>query len=350
MSDLTQFDHYLDRNSPAALLIREHLVPVEGPEGVIFPASFAPEQKDSPSQYNIDGPDGKNVCLIDSVGSQANRIEPLFKEDPYTSLVPQIIIQAGEKSINLIDAGHRAGDAIIRCSELQAELQNAFKAFLKGDAVPLAKIAPTSLVFGVWDSRDTQAKLPRLIASTIRAYDVRRLTRSAQYKATIRYVEAGLLDEPKDTASKKAYSKRGYQDAPAVGTPGGVIADGGIRREAILALTPLRLLGAKGDKAQRLALHRYIMGLALTAFTHRTADYLRQGCLLILDVQHPEPRAFSEVYSDGKRQACAITHESALAYTMKAAASFGVGPNRAIMFDKVKAKKDAQKKENSSEE
>ena len=36
----------------------------------------------------------------------------------------------------------------------------------KGDPTPLAKIAPTSLVFGVWDSRDTQAKLPRLVAST----------------------------------------------------------------------------------------------------------------------------------------------------------------------------------------
>ena len=41
----------------------------------------------------------------------------------------------------------------------------------------LAKIAPTSLVFGAWDSRDTQAKLPRLIASTIRAYDVVKLSR-----------------------------------------------------------------------------------------------------------------------------------------------------------------------------
>jgi CRISPR-associated protein Csb1 len=29
--------------------------------------------------YNIDElPDGSNVCLIDSFGSQANRIEPLF--------------------------------------------------------------------------------------------------------------------------------------------------------------------------------------------------------------------------------------------------------------------------------
>src|SRR5690606_10974288 len=123
----------------------------------------------------------KNICLIDSVGSQANRIEPMFSSGEYAALVPQIVVKAGEKEINLLDAGHRAGDALVRCSGLKADLHSAFISQLRGDAEPLARIAPTSLVFGVWDSRDTQAKVPRLLASTIRAYDVRKLTRSAQY-------------------------------------------------------------------------------------------------------------------------------------------------------------------------
>ena len=148
-------------------------MPVEGHDGVLFPATFAAGDG-FPGGYNIDGDaNGANVCLIDTVGSQANRIEPLFAEEKYKSLVPQIVVEAGEKEVNLLEAGHRAGDAIVRCSELQQTLQDAFKAVLKGDATPLAKIAPTSLVFGVWDSRDTQAKLPRLIASTIRAFNVR---------------------------------------------------------------------------------------------------------------------------------------------------------------------------------
>ena len=62
----------------------------------------------------------------------------------------------------------------------------------------LAKLAPTSLVFGAWDSRDTQAKLPRLIASTIRAYNVRKLRRSAQFVPAVDYVSEGLLEEPDD--------------------------------------------------------------------------------------------------------------------------------------------------------
>ena len=41
MSDLSRFDRYLDDDGPAALVIREYLMPVEGKEGVLFPATFA---------------------------------------------------------------------------------------------------------------------------------------------------------------------------------------------------------------------------------------------------------------------------------------------------------------------
>jgi len=195
MSELTQFDYYLKDDGPAALVIREPLMPVEGTDGVLFPATFA-SGDNFPGGYNIDGDlNGANVCLIDSVGSQANRIEPLFAKEKYAALIPQIVVKAGEKHVNILEAGHRAGDALVRCSELQVELQNAFKSILKGDAEPLAKIAPTSLVFGVWDSRDTQAKLPRLVASTIRAYNVRKLTRSAQFNPATEFVNDNLLDE-----------------------------------------------------------------------------------------------------------------------------------------------------------
>src|SRR6516162_9976670 len=105
MAELTQFDCYLSDDGPAALVIRQHLMPVEGPDGVLFPATFAAAAGDGSSGgYNIDSsPDGSNVCLIDSVGSQANRIEPLFMQDNYQHLVPQIIVKAGEKEINLLE-------------------------------------------------------------------------------------------------------------------------------------------------------------------------------------------------------------------------------------------------------
>src|SRR6266436_1004427 len=189
MIDLKKFDAWLDDAGPAALVIREHLVPVEGSDGVLFPATFAAGDGFA-GGYNVDHfADGKSVCLIDSVGSQANRIEPLFSKPGYSEMVPQIVVKAGDKLVNLLEAGHRAGDAIVRCSELQEEVRAGFVSVQRGNAEPLAKIAPTSLVFGAWDSRDTQAKLPRLIASTIRAFNVRELTRSAQYVPAAEYVK-----------------------------------------------------------------------------------------------------------------------------------------------------------------
>lgn len=346
MNDLTRFDPWLSDDGPAALVIREHLMPVDGPDGVVFPATFA-AGNGFPGGYNIDKFDAEgkeNVCLIDSVGSQANRIEPLFMEDPYKDLVPQIIIRAGTKEVNLLEAGHRAADAIVRCSELQEELRSAFLQSLQGDAEPLARIAPTSLVFGVWDSRDTQEKRPRLLASTIRAFNVRPLTRGAVYIPPIDYAELQVFsEEDKQKAEgdpKSPLAKRGFVHVPASATHGGVIATGGIRRDAILSLNALRLLKAASDVNKTRALQRYILGLALTAFTYSPVGYLRQGCNLTLAPE--KPRVFEEVYPDGQRKPLTLTHEEALRYARSAATAFGVGPSRTVEFDNERAKRDVK--------
>jgi CRISPR-associated protein Csb1 len=333
MSDLAQYDAWLTNDNFAALVIREFLEPVEGPDGVFFPATYAPaeDKKVFPGGYNIDPPEGeKNVCLVDSVGSQANRIEPLFAKPDLAHLIPQISVKAGEKSVSILEAGHRAGDALVRCTPLQKELQNAFKAILKGDAEPLARIAPTSLVFGVWDSRDTQAKLPRLVASTIRAFDVKRLKRSAQYNPSTDYIGDKLLEDTTDTKLKDAYAERGFVHVPATGSHGGVIATGEIRRDATLSLAALRLLAAGNDPAKTLTLRRYILGLSLVAFTSNASTYLRQGCNL---VPSEKPRVFNLVHSDGKREVQSFTRADALKYASVAAKAFGVAGGKEVSFD-----------------
>jgi CRISPR-associated protein Csb1 len=335
-----RFDTWLTNNGPAALVIREHLVPVEGADGVLFPATFAAsEDKVFRGGYNIDQfPDGTNVCLIDSVGSQANRIEPLFMDGDYAKLIPQITVIAGKKKVNLLEAGHRAGDALVRCCPaLQQELQGAFKALLDGDAEPLARLAPTSLVFGVWDSRDTQAKLPRLIDSKIRAHNVRKLTRSAQFNPATDYLAQGLLEDVADKKVKDAYAERGFVHVPATGTHGGVVATGGIRRDAVLHLAALRLLKASTDE-KTLALRCYVLGLSLTALTAPTSGYLRQGCNLVPDIE--KPREFSVVYCDGRREDAHIFHADAVAYAKITASAFGVASAREVDFNKEAAKQD----------
>jgi len=356
MTDLLKHhDIWLTDQGPAALVIREHLMPAEGRDGVLFPATFAPGEDKSkfPGGYNIDraspgSANGGSICLIDSVGSQANRVEPEFGKPKYESLIPQVAVKAGERAISLLEAGHRAGDALVRCTPLKDEVKQAFQAIVTGDAAPLAKIAPTSLVFGAWDSRVTQVKVPRLVSSTIRAYGVGELTRSAQYIPPVQYANEGLLEEPGDLRDtdgrikgKHPFAKRGFVEVPATNAPGGIIAHGGIRRDATLNLAALRLLKSGSSAEQTLSLRRYILGLALVAFTHPSAfvGYLRQGCTLVLDPEgKPSPREMVAAHHDGRREPLSLSHDDALSYALATAKAFGVGQNREVEFDKALAK------------
>src|SRR5262249_15008807 len=92
-----------DPKGPVALHIREKILPVEigdGPFPVIFPPTYAMDERRAFAPYAIDElSDGTKVVQIDSVGAQANRMEPLFKrakpgqpENPLATLVPQVDI------------------------------------------------------------------------------------------------------------------------------------------------------------------------------------------------------------------------------------------------------------------
>jgi CRISPR-associated protein Csb1 len=337
-----------DPQGPVALFCKQKLLPVEGEGGVIFPPTYAD------IGYNIDTlSDGTKVATIDSVGSQANRMEPIFRaaksgqpENPLAKLVPQIYIAYGnEKTVSILEAGHRLGDAVIRSSELKGDAQAAFKLFLDtGDASSLAKLAPTSLVFGVWDSRDTQAKLPRLVQSVIRAWDVDLLHRAAQYNPAIDYVAEGELEESTDKAENDRRSQRGFRHAPAVWRDdgrkepvlGGVVARGPIERTVTINLVALRKL--HGENAQDLK--RYILGLALVAAAEPLDGFLRQGCLLVSDEK--APAEWLAVARDGVRRAVRLSPTVALDYAKVAANKFGVRPERSVAFKKKLAQADLE--------
>jgi CRISPR-associated protein Csb1 len=152
------------------------------------------------------------------------------------------------------------------------------------------------------------------------------------------YVAEGLLEEPADKATRDSYAERGFVHVPSTGAPGGILADGGVRRDATLALAALRLLHAGKYEQKTLKLRRYVLGLALTAFTHNPSGYLRQGCLLVLDPERLSE--FVEVHPTGERRPATITHEDALTYAQEAARAFGVGEDRTIQFEKDRARKD----------
>ena len=362
-----------NKNGPVALHLKQRLIPVEGEGAVIFPPTYVD------IGYNIDIlSDGTKVATIDSVGAQANRIEPIFKDPPYAGLVPQIDVGYGkEKKISILDVGHRLGDAIIRSTtHLQQDAQKAFREFLDtGNAKKIAKLAPTSLVFGVWDSRDTQAKLPRIVQSVIRALDVSELKRSAQYNPALDYAALEVFsEEDKQKAEGKSESplaQRGFVHVPAIGTHGGVIAKGGIERHVTVNLVALRRLESKDteatekvgnlesengklaeasrqlEEANTQALRRYVLGLSLVAATAPLDPFLRQGCLLVPDqgetVDQDKAAKWSLVERSGKRPEVDLNEQTALNYAESAAKAFGVGPDRHLSFSKELAKEDTNK-------
>jgi CRISPR-associated protein Csb1 len=316
-------------DGPVALRLKQKLLPVEE-SGIIFPPTYAD------IGYNIDTlSDGTRVATIDSVGSQANRLEPIFKSDSKDRndwLVPQIEIvirkedcgeceeckknaetgeskkakkgactQPREVTRSLLDLAHRAADAVVQSSPSLRELVDpAFKALQRGDAGPLCALAPTSLVFGVWDSRgDTGEKRPRLVRSIIRAWDVEPLHAAAQFNSVWKLLDDHQKEELKKEAKAKKtdLSEKGLADAPATfrktkvpqyvnGSPnpearvlGGVLVNGRIEREVTVNLVALRgLCGANEEETA--AIRKYLLGLSLVAATADIELFLREGCLL----------------------------------------------------------------------
>lgn len=334
---------WIDPKGPVALVLKEHLMPVEGEDAVLFPPTYAGVG------YNIDTlpSDGTRVALINSVGSESNLREPMFGNDPdLAKLVPQVSIDIGEgKRVSLLEAGHRLGDAIVRSSELKDDAQEAFAEFLTtGDATKLAKLAPTSLVFGVWDSRDTQAKLPRLVQSVIRAWNIDELTRSAQYVPPIDYVKLDVFSEEEKAKSEgnatSPLARSGFVAVPATRTHGGIVARGPIIRDVTINLVALRRLNARANAD---TLRRYILGLALVAATEPMDGFLRQGCLLVPKPQ--QPSGWEQVARTGERTPVALNNAQARVLAAQWAGDYGVGASRTVKFGKDLAKADLAEKE-----
>ena len=139
-----QFDAWLASDGPVALTITEPLEPVNGEQSVFFPPTFAPPQEDDSEK-----PDGRSIsdnrtCLVDSLGSQANRLEPMFGRAHLAGTTPRFTVKISEqRTIDLLEAGHRAADAVVRFSDQGKTLRAAFLDYRdKGDAEAVRLLLP----------------------------------------------------------------------------------------------------------------------------------------------------------------------------------------------------------------
>jgi len=329
----------------AAITVRQALQPVGGKGTEVFPPTYpAPASwpKNEPwLGYAVDTmPDNTKTCLLDSVPAQAHRMSALFKQDEYRDLVPQIVIRLTTgTSLNLLDLGHRVADFAVRNSSLKEEVREAILSLHRGNALPLARLSPTSLLFGFWDSRDTKIKTPRVLRSLIRARGVTVLSRSTVYRPAADYEELGVLKRLGDVSSDTLTSV-GAVHYRAVMQPGGVLAEEILRLSSV-SLVALRALSAGDghDSDDTLRLRRYILALALVCLTatHDTCLRLREGCELV-----PEsPAETWLVRHDGSRERASMPdHSKALEHARGAARELGIaGQIRDSVFD-VKAAED----------
>lgn len=348
--DYTEFDKLLAADGPVAIVGQQQLkIAAISTDGIVFPPSYAnpSEKREDPPVYNIDIIDlndpSKNVCVLDSVPSQANRMEPMFGQPAFASLVPQYTVKLKDDAadVSILQVGHRLADALFRGTILRDAIVTAFTEYAGGNASPLARLGGTSIVFGAWDSRGTGVKVPRLVNSIVRAFNVTQLKRSAQYSPPIKYDQEGLL--PAGLEGKPA--DHGLADVPSTHKIGGVLIKGDIRRDFSLNLSVLRAL--KGaDATETKKLQQYVLGLALIALTATPESTFRQGCQLL-----PKGAAtWKQFFADGNDTEWNPASLDIAKFASAAANGFGITqpPDQPLVFDKANLKasidRDAKKK------
>jgi CRISPR-associated protein Csb1 len=309
-----------------AVVARQRLRPADGPGQPFFPPTYL-GANDAPT-YCISPLGGEhNLCVVDSVQSQANRIEAAFLAAPYRELVRPVAVSAtladgSTRTLDVLEMGHRLADAALAFSDLDETVHAALRAYAAGGPDEIARLSPMSLLCGLWDSRRSQLKIPRAFSASITARDVMPLRRMATFTGSFWSKELGLEGGTR--------SVEGLDAVPAKEALGGVVAAGEIVRMATLNLVALRQnvrldLTGTGPAPTPGAAARYIHALGLVALSLPIESFLRQGCLLVDDEADAHAAVqLHVVLRRGAEQTLTLTHEAALGLAREAAQRFGV--------------------------
>ncbi|MCY4354443.1 MAG: type I-U CRISPR-associated RAMP protein Csb1/Cas7u [Truepera sp.] len=337
--ELNHIKEALAGNAAAFRCVTE-FQPAGGPGDKIFPPTYQGSQG---STYATEARhiNGENVdcVLLDSVQSQANRMELALLEEWESGRAPLPVITVDFTGIDLpqpfkvtsLEAPHRIADALLRDSELdgmtfrQSETGKKLDTLSLSNATALFELCPTALVFGLWDSTGPRGglgvKFQRALVSEIVGYHAQqgKKTQGRIDPARIRK-DAGPVYRTRDGGWTLEQSEAGERNSkgvrPSEVNHGNIvpsIADGGFTiskavQTTVLSLPALRRLrfpiGEGGpvsqvDLAARTALAAQAL-FAATLVREQGAD-LRSRCLLfattpvaweLLDRPGDEPRKF----------------------------------------------------------
>ncbi|MEL6183164.1 MAG: type I-U CRISPR-associated RAMP protein Csb1/Cas7u [Myxococcota bacterium] len=381
----------------AAFRVNHRLQPAGGPGDKIFPPTY--DTGDRTLRYatetrRVDGEDVECV-LVDSVASQANRIEDAlyraWEEERLHFPVIRVDFSEHEKlrdldGISSLTAPHRVFDALLRDSmEGDTLFRDTPMGMALTDASPKAatalyRICPTALVFGGWDSTGPRGglgnKVQRALASELVAIHAKpgKKTSSrldpAGIQANVKVYHAAsnpddytidrelaLLtknEKPVDFSRKGAEGKEGKKGkpsavnhsnvAPTVDERAGGVTCDYVRQTTVLSLPALRRLrfptdedGQLYEAGQRreaeLAARTSLAALGLAGIVLLQADGfdLRSRCALV-----PEGPMLLEVVSahgEPPREVGLSPAGAAelLSEAAKAAAELGLGWKREPM-------------------
>jgi CRISPR-associated protein Csb1 len=326
-------------NAAAIRRVRK-LQPTGGPGDKIFPPTYPGEGRGSkpPPRHVFERRrfGGENVLcvLIDSVQSQANRLEEALKVARETGAVnfPMITVDFSNTEvadigrITTLDAPHRVFDAIIRDSELngirfrETEQGRRLIEAKAHNARAVYELSPTALVFGAWNSTGEGgglgAKFPRCVVSEIIGVDVATEPGVDKQTGQVGEVPSGKrtgsridplgirsgitvykfpngdwsLEPPKEKKGKDALrevepSEINHSNiAPTISLLG-VSVDYALHSFVLsfAALRRLRFAGGSGASATDLAAQTALAALGLAAVTaqDRNGYFLRSRCDLV---------------------------------------------------------------------
>ncbi|MDI9631436.1 MAG: CRISPR-associated protein (Cas_GSU0053) [Acidobacteria bacterium ADurb.Bin051] len=319
--------------------------PAGGQGDKVFPPTY--EDGKYAVETRLIGNEEVSAVLLDSVQSQANRMEIALREawEEGDLPLPVISVDFAELAgkVTSLDAPHRIADAILRDSLLadtpfrETDAGKALAAASVRNATGLFGVAPSALLFGLWDSTGPKggmgAKFQRAIVSEIVGlHAITGKKTSSRIDPLQIQIKAGTLYEADNAfgwtleesearrTEKKEPKKLGEKGRPSEANHGNITpttTDGGVtiskaQQITVLSLIALRRLrfplNGKTDPQVELAARTVLAALGLFAATRireQGAD-LRSRCVLFA-TGAPEwellaaPGATPEVFAPSSR-------------------------------------------------
>ena len=299
--------------------------PAGGPGDKVFPPTYEGGKYATEDRIDPETAEIRKCVLLDSVQSQANRMELALLEAHRANevVIPLIVTRFDEDrllrrfTVSSLEAPHRIADALFRDSTLDGTMFRKSEAgrLLDGADVRNARglfgLCPTALVFGLWDSTGPRgglgAKFQRALVSEIVGYDaVAGVKTSSRIDPAQVMKVAGTLYERRTESDKtptwtlderegKGKLKTGRPSeanhgnvTPSIAEAAGGFTISGARQTTTLSLAVLRRLrfptdgGADSDREVDLVARTTLAALGLAAGALARCDVdLRSRCQLL---------------------------------------------------------------------